>query len=107
MLNKIIQSADSRMMVIISAADLREFAENVAESVARKHAEATVAEIKELLGDKMKYCTTQEVKDILGIRSSATLSAWARRGYLVPSRVGIRNLYLREEVLAIKKEKAK
>lgn len=95
------------MMVTISVDDLRQFAEQVAESVGRRYADMTISEIRDVMGDKMKYCTTQEAMDILGIRSSATLPSWAKKGYLVPCRVGIRNLYLREEVLAVKNNKLK
>ena len=101
------QTGDRRMMVTISVDDLREFAEQVAESVGRRYSEEIVAEIKDIMGDKMKYCTTQEAKEILGIKSSATLPMWAKRGYLVPCRVGIRNLYLRDEVLAVKNNRLK
>ncbi len=107
LLNQIMQAGDGRVMITVRADDLRKFAEYVAESVGRRYAETIVAEIKEVMGDKMKYCTTQEVKEILGIKSSATLPSWAKRGYLVPCRVGIRNIYLREEVLALKNARAK
>ena len=93
-LAKIMQTGDGRVMITVRADDLRKFAEYVAESVGRRYAET-------------KYCTTQEAKEILGIKSSATLPMWAKRGYLVPCRVGIRNLYLRDEVLAVKNNRLK
>lgn len=68
LLNQIMQAGDGRVMITVRADDLRKFAEYVAESVGRRYAETIVAEIKEVMGDKMKYCTTQEVKEILGIK---------------------------------------
>lgn len=101
------QSDDTRMMVTISVSDLREFAASVAENVGRRYAEQTVSEIKAVMGDKMRYCTRREAMDLLGIRSCATLPMWARKGYLVPCRVGGKNLYLREDVERIKSYREK
>lgn len=107
LVEQIMQDEDSRMMLTLSAADLREFAATVADNVGRRYAEHTVSEIRAVMGDKMRYCTRKEAMDLLGIKSCATLPMWAKKGYLVPCRVGGKNLYLREEVLHIKNDREK
>ena len=107
LIKEIMQSDDSRIMVTISASDLREFAASVAENVSRRYAEHTVSEIRAAMGDKMCYCTRKEAMDLLGIKSCATLPMWSKKGYLIPCRVGGKNLYLREDVLRIKNDREK
>ena len=107
LVEQILQDKDSRMMLTLSAADLREFAAAVADNVGRRYAEHTVSEIRAVMGDKMRYCTRKEAMDLLGIKSCATLPMWDKKGYLVPCRVGGKNLYLREDVLRIKNDREK
>lgn len=107
LINEIMQSEDTRMMVTISASDLREFATHIAENVGRRYVEQTVSEIKAVMGDKMRYCTRKEAMELLGIRSCATLPMWAKKGYLVPCKVGGKNLYLREDIERIKNDRVK
>ena len=107
LIKEIMQSDDSRMMVTISASDLREFAASVAENVGRRYAEHTVSEIRAVMGDRMRYCTRKEAMDLLGIKSCATLPMWAKKGYLVPCNVGGKNLYLREDIERIKNVRSK
>ena len=107
LIKEIMQSDDSRMMVTISASDLREFAASVAENVGKRYAEQTVSEIKAVMGDKMRYCTRKEAMELLGIKSCATLPMWAKKGYLVPCKVGGKNLYLREDIEHIKNDREK
>ena len=107
LVEQILQAEGNRMMLTLSAADLREFAAAVADNVGRRYAEHTVSEIRAVMGDKMRYCTRKEAMDLLGIKSSATLPMWAKKGYLVPCKVGGKNLYLREDVLRIKNDREK
>lgn len=91
LVEQIMQDEDSRMMVTISASDLREFAASVAENVGKRYAEQTVSEIKAVMGDKMRYCTRKEAMELLGIKSCATLPMWAKKGYLVPCKGSQKN----------------
>ena len=107
LVEQILQDEGNRMMLTLSAADLREFAVAVADNVGRRYAEHTVSEIRAVMGDKLRYCTRKEVMDLLGIKSCATLPMWAKKGYLIPCKAGGKNLYLREDVLRIKNDREK
>ena len=107
LVEKILQDEGTRMMLTLSVADLREFAVTVADNVGRRYAEHTVSEIRAAMGDKMRYCTRKEAMDLLEIKSCATLPMWAKKGYLIPCRVGGKNLYLREDIERIKNNREK
>ena len=105
LVEQILLDEGSCMMLTLSVADLREFAVVIADNVGRRYAEHTVSEIRAVMGDKMRYCTRKETMELLGIKSCATLPMWAKKGYLVPCRIGGKNLYLREEIERIKTDR--
>ena len=105
LVEQILLDEGSCMMLTLSVADLREFAVVIADNVGRRYAEHTVSEIRAMMGDKMRYCTRKEAMELLGIKSCATLPMWAKKGYLVPCRIGGKNLYLREEIERIKTDR--
>lgn len=60
---------------------------------------------EQILEEKFKekdevYLTTKAVCDMLG-KSKETLWRWARDGYLVPIKIGSRNMYRESDVLKI------
>ena len=104
---RIMQGAVDKVMITISASDLQEFAANIAEGVGLRYEEQTVSRIRAVMGDKMLYCTRKEAMEKLGIKSSATLPMWEENGYLIPCRVGGKNLYSLEDIERIKKQHGK
>lgn len=69
--------------LVVSAADLKEFALSIVEEC-RKSAETAK--------EPEKYLNRFEAARMLGISTNA-LWRWQREGYLVPNKVGHRNIY--------------
>lgn len=74
--------------LVVTVADLREFAMELIESAKREEA----AKDKE---DKL--FVTEDVRAKLGV-STTTLCIWKKRGLLVPVKVGKRNLYRQSDI---------
>ena len=70
----------------VSGEDLRHFAEQVIEKAAQLVARPTEPQ-------KEKWLTQKEAMQLCRV-SKTTLWEWGRRGYLVPSKLGNRNMYL-------------
>ncbi|MCM1216574.1 MAG: helix-turn-helix domain-containing protein [Alistipes sp.] len=105
-LNQILQEGNSNLTLTISASDLRAFAESVAHNTGRDFATATVSAIKEAMGDKALYCTTEEAMEILGCGRS-TINLWMNKGVIIPCKIGRPHLFLRSEILAYKNSRGK
>lgn len=99
-LSQIIESGQN-IMLTISAHDLCAFADSIAQKTGRELADNTIKEIKRAMGDPALYCTGDEVMNILGI-SKPTLSRRIKEKIIIPCKVGARNLYLREDIVALK-----
>lgn len=100
-LEQVLEQGNGNVMVTMTAADLRTFAQNVAREASSELARNTVSAIRSVMGDSMEYCTTEETMKILRI-SRSTLYWYNKKDMLTPCRIGGRNLYLRDEVLALK-----
>ena len=84
-------SADANISVVVSIADLKEFALNVvAEAMAAKEAEKK----------EEKYLTPDDVADMVGV-SKNTLWRWEKEKYLIPIKVGRKSRYKLSDVKSI------
>lgn len=75
----------------ISPSDLKMFAESIVE----KTIEAQRQELMEQ--SEETYLNTREVKQLLKV-CDGTLNLWAKRGYLVPIKVGNKNMYAKSDI---------
>ena len=81
-------SADANISVVVSIADLKEFALNVvAEAMAAKEAEKK----------EERYLTPDVVADMVGV-SKNTLWRWNRAKYLMPIKMGRKSRYKLSDV---------
>lgn len=81
-------NSDANISVVVSVADLKEFALNVvAETMAAKEAEKK----------QEKYLTPDDVADMVGV-SKNTLWRWERDKYLIPIKVGRKSRYKLSDV---------
>ena len=84
-------SADANISVVVSIADLKEFALNVvAEAMAAKEAEKK----------EERYLTPDDVADMVGV-SKNTLWRWEKEKYLIPIKVGRKSCYKLSDVKSI------
>jgi predicted ATPase len=80
----------------VTPEDLKMFAESVVERTITAHAQ--VMEQNALVEET--YLNTKQVRERLNI-CEGTLNTWAKRGYLVPVKVGNKNMYALSDVLRI------
>lgn len=97
-------ASGQNITLTISAQDLREFADSIARKTGQELADNTIKEIKRAMGDTALYCTGDEVMKILGI-SRRTLDYRIAKKIIIPCKVGAKNLYLREEIVALKERR--
>ncbi len=76
--------------------DLRMFAESVVE----RTIEARDRQAVEEASKEETYISTKEARQILGV-CEGTLITWAKRGYLVPVKVGNKNRYAMSDIRRI------
>ena len=89
-INELINT-DANISVVVSVADLKEFALNVvAEAMAAKEAEKK----------EEKYLTPDDVADMVGV-SKNTLWRWEKEKYLIPIKVGRKSRYKLSDVKSI------
>lgn len=84
----------------MTPSELRDFAEDIARTVAERMSAQTVDAIKDAMGDTMKYCSTEEAVTEYNIPLS-TLNSWIAKGYVHPLKKGRKNIYSREELAQI------
>ena len=87
-------------MITMSVEELRDFAHEIAQSVAEQMSTLTIDSIKDAMGKSMKYCTTEEAVAEYDIPIS-TLNNWIAKGYVHPMKKGRKNVYSREELAEI------
>lgn len=82
---------NQNVQLVVSASDLRElFNEWSEERDAKREAERkAVAEVERV--------SSMDAENILGV-TSATLWRWKKKGYLVPIKVGRKNVYLKSDI---------
>ena len=98
---QVMRDRQSDAMLLISASDLRTFANVLIQETGDSVAEKTFSAVKAAMGDKIKYCARGEASEILGV-SYPTLHRWEKEKCLIPVRIGRKVLYLRNEVDAFK-----
>ncbi len=89
---------NQNVQLVVSASDLRELVnEWCDEREAQKEAERLAVE-------KVERISPTDVKKTLGV-TSVTLWRWAKSGYLVPIKVGGKNVYLKSDIDRILRSK--
>jgi hypothetical protein len=94
----------ANVSITMTPSELRDFAEDIARTVAERMSAQTVDAIKDAMGDTMKYCTTEEAIAEYGIKRP-TLNSWIAKGLLVPLKKGRLNRYLREDLVRLTQQK--
>ena len=85
---------DATLAITISGEELKEFIEDVM-------ADARLQAESEIKAKQSEECIDkEEVKTLLRV-CDTTLWKWAKRGKLVPQKVGSRNIYRKSDVLAV------
>lgn len=97
-------ASGANVMITMSAEDLRDFAADIAHTVAEQMSILTIDSIKDAMGDSIKYCTTDEAIADYNI-SKSTLNRWIASGYVHPLKKGRNNVYEREELNRICRKK--
>ena len=93
-------ASGTNVSITMTPSELRDFAEDIARTVAERMSEQTVDAIKDAMGKSMKYCTTEEAVAEYNIPIS-TLNNWIAKGYVHPLKKGRKNVYSREELAEI------
>ena len=93
-------ASGANVMITMSANELRDFAADIAHSVAEQMSTLTIDSIRDAMGKSMKFCTTEEAVKEYNIPIS-TLNSWIARGYVHPMKKGRKNVYSREELAQI------
>lgn len=93
-------ASGANVMITMSAEELRDFAHDIAQSVAEQMSTLTIDSIKDAMGNSMKYCTTEEAVTEYNIPIS-TLNYWIAKGYVHPMKKGRKNVYEREELAKV------
>ena len=96
--------AGANITITITAEELRAFATDIAHVTAERVASQTVDAIKDAMGDTMKYCTTEEAMRDFDIKLP-TLNSWVAKGVIVPMKKGRKNIFLREDLVRITRQK--
>ena len=93
-------ASGANVMITMSAEELRDFAADIALSVAEQMSAITIDSIKDAMGKSAKYCTTEEAVAEYNIPLS-TLNSWIAKGYVHPMKKGRKNIYSREELAKV------
>lgn len=80
----------ANVRIEVTAADLKMFGESIAEQAIMAYKREIESARKDI--EEETYYNTREVKDLLNVYDG-TLNLWAKRGYLIPVKVGNKNMY--------------
>ena len=94
----------ANVSITMTPSELRDFAEDIARTVAERMSAQTVDAIKDAMGDTMKYCTTEEAVRDFNIKKP-TLDSWVAKGVIVPMKKGRKNIFLREDLVRLTRQK--
>ena len=94
----------ANVSITMTPSELRYFAEDIARTVAERMSAQTVDAIKDAMGDTMKYCTTEEAVRDFNIKKP-TLDSWVAKGVIVPMKKGRKNIFLREDLVRLTRQK--
>ena len=79
----------ANVRIEVTAADLKMFGESIAEQAIMAYKREIESARKDI--EEETYYNTREVKDLLNVYDG-TLNLWAKRGYLIPVKVGNKNM---------------
>lgn len=85
----------ANVRIEVTAADLKMFGESIAEQAIMTYRREIESARKNT--EEETYYNTREVKELLNV-CDGTLNLWAKRGYLVPIKVGNKNMYAKSDV---------
>lgn len=97
-------TSGANVSITMTPSELRDFAEDIARTVAERMSAQTVDAIKDAMGDTMKYCTTEEAMRDFDIKLP-TLNSWVAKGVIVPMKKGRKNIFLREDLVRLTRQK--
>lgn len=86
----------ARVKLEISPADLKMFAESVAQRMLIAYDESGREQTARRENDETYY-NTKQVREMFNV-CDTTLNLWAKRGYLVPVKFGNRNMYTKTDI---------
>jgi hypothetical protein len=92
--------AGANITITLTTEELRDFAEDIARTVAERMSAQTVDAIKDAMGNSMKFCTTEEAVSEFNIKKP-TLNSWIAKGIIVPLKKGRKNIYRREDLVRL------
>lgn len=84
----------ANVRIEVTAADLKMFGEGIAERTIMAYKQ----EIESKVPQEETYYNTREVRELLNVCDG---NLWAKRGYLVPVKVGNKNMYAMSDVRRI------
>lgn len=90
----------ANVSITMTPSELRDFAEDIARTVAERVSAQTVDAIKDAMGNSMKYCTTEEAVRDFNIPIS-TLNSWIAKRLIKPLKKGRKNIYKREDLVRL------
>ncbi|SEF90641.1 Helix-turn-helix domain-containing protein [Parabacteroides chinchillae] len=79
----------------VTPTDLKMFAESIVQRTIMAQQEEQKAAIQREAEES--YLNTKQVRELLNV-CEGTLNQWAKRGYLVPVKVGNKNMYAKSDV---------
>lgn len=82
----------------VTPADLKMFAESIVQRTIMAQQEELDAEMRRAAEET--WLNTRQVRELLNV-CEGTLNLWAKRGYLVPVKVGNKNMYAKSDVRRI------
>lgn len=80
----------------VTLADLKMFAENVAQRMLMAYDEGQSEQTAHREDDEIYY-NTKQVREMFNV-CDTTLNLWAKRGYLVPVKFGNKNMYTKTDI---------
>lgn len=97
-------TSGANVSITMTPSELRDFAEDIARTVAERMSAQTVDAIKDAMGNSAKYCTTEEAVGDYNIKLP-TLNKWIAKGLIIPMKKGRKNIFLREELVRLTQKK--
>jgi hypothetical protein len=97
-------ASGANVSITMTPSELRDFAEDIARTVAERISAQTVDAIKDAMGDTMKYCTTEEAVRDFDIKLP-TLKSWVAKKIIIPLKRGSKNIYKREDLVRLTQKK--
>ena len=97
-------ASGANVMITMSANELRDFAADIAHSVAEQMSTLTIDSIKVVMGDTINLCTMDEAVRDFKIKKP-TLNSWIAKGLIIPLKKGRKNMFQREDLVRLTRKK--